>query len=282
MRKFLRAAFLTAIVAPTVFAQSRSRARDNSDRYDRGREADHWNWSGTVESGRWLYVRNLNGTVRVEPSSGNTVEITATKYEHRYGRASDVKITVEQRSGHGDAVVCAVWNDRTRCDEDGYSSSGNRSWYDWSDRDRNDVSVEFVVKLPRGVKVTATSTNGGVEVNGVESEVVARTTNGDIVARSNGGPVSARTTNGSLTIRTGAMGSGPLDYSTTNGEITVEIPNNVNADVDMRTTNGEISSDFPLTVEGRFSTRHLRGTIGRGGQTLRLSTTNGSIYLRKA
>ena len=61
----------------------------------------------------------------------------------------------------------------------------------------------------------------------------------------------------------------------------MELRASVNADVDMRTVNGRISSDFPLTVEGSFSPRRLHATLGKGGPTLRLSTVNGSIRLRK-
>jgi hypothetical protein len=245
---------------------------------------DRWDWSGAVPAGRMLYVRNMNGAVRVEASTGNTVEIIAYKKANRRANPSDVRITVEQRSGRGDVIVCAIWQERqTRCDEDGYSTRGNsRDWWDWGrDDDRGSVSVEFVVRLPRGVRVTASSVNGGIEIDGADSEVDARTTNGSIRARTSGGPVHARTTNGNLDIRVGELGSGSLDYSTTNGQIWLEVPANTNADVELRTVNGSISSDFPLTIEGRFNTRNVRGTIGRGGQTLRLSTTNGSIQLRK-
>jgi len=247
-------------------------------------DRDRWNWSGAVEPGRVVYVRNLNGAIRVEPTSGNTVEVTAVKHVRRNGDPDDVKITAEQRSGRGDVVVCALWNDRTDCDEDGYRShsSRNNGWFNWGDRNRgNDVSVEFTVRIPKGVRVTVSSVNGELEVEGVESEVNASTVNGSVIARSNGGPVRAKTVNGSLTIRTTTLGNGSLDYETVNGAITLEIPENSSADVELRTVNGGISTDFPLTIEGRFSNRRVRGTIGKGGQLLRLTTVNGSIRLRK-
>lgn len=245
---------------------------------------DRWDWSGAVPAGRTLYVRNMNGAIRVEGTSGNTVEVVAYKKANRRASPSDVRITVEQRSGRGDVIICAVWYEReTRCDEDGYSVRSSRDWFGWNrDGDRGSVSVEFVVRLPRGVRITASSVNGGLEIDGVDSEVDARTTNGGVRARTSGGPVRARTTNGNLDIRVGDLGSGPLDYSTTNGGIILEVPQNSSADLDLRTVNGSISSDFPLTIEGRFNTRAVRGTIGRGGQQIRLHTTNGSIQLRRA
>ncbi|HVZ48085.1 MAG TPA: DUF4097 family beta strand repeat-containing protein [Gemmatimonadaceae bacterium] len=285
-RLFIAALGATLLAAPAATAgaqRDRDRDRDRDDsRNGDVRDSQRWNWSGTITEGRWLYVRNLNGAIRVEPSRSGQVEIEATKRAGRRGNVDDVKITVEQRSGHGDAVVCAIWNDRTRCDEDGYRTNSSRGWFDSDDRRGNDVSVEFVVRLPRGVRVTASTVNGGLEIDGVDAEVDAHTVNGDVVARSNGGPVRAGTTNGSLTVRTGQIGRETLDYSTVNGAITVEIPDNASADVEMHTVNGGISSDFPLTIEGRFNNRRVRGTIGRGGPLLRLSTTNGSIRLRRA
>jgi hypothetical protein len=244
---------------------------------------DRWDWNGRVDAGRWVYIRNLNGAVRVETTSGNTVEVIAYKKATRRASPSDVRITAETRSRTGDVVICAIWHERTRCDEEGYnvnSRDRDRDWFGWGrDNDRGNVSVEFVVRLPRGVKVTASSVNGEIEVD-ADGDVVAHTTNGAIRARSSG-TVSAHTTNGSLNIRTGNLGNGTLDYSTTNGGITLEVPDGTSADVEMRTVNGGISSDFPLTIEGRFNTRSVRGTIGRGGQLIRLRTTNGGIQLRK-
>ena len=243
--------------------------------------ADRWDWTGNIDAGRQVFVRNLNGPIRVEASTGATVEVSAYKRAGRRGNVRDVTITVEQRSSRGDVVICARWNDRTDCDESGYRSRGrdNGDWWRWGG---NNVDVEFVVRLPKGVRVTASTVNGGLEIEGVDSEVSANTVNGSVIARSNGGPVHAKTVNGSLTVRTAVLGQGTLDYETVNGQITLEIPENSSADVELRTVNGSISTDFPLTIDGKFSSRRVRGTIGRGGQLLRLETVNGSIRLRRA
>ena len=242
-------------IAPTAHAQR-----------DAQRDAQRWDWSGTVSAGKVVYIRNLNGAIRVEPTSGNTVEVVANKEARRRGDVDEVKITVEQRSNGGDVVICAIWNENTRCDEDGYRSNSNRNWRNGDRSNGNDVKVEFTVRLPKGVNITASTVNGALDIEGVDAEVVANTVNGSIVARSNTGPVSAKTVNGSLTIRTGDLGRASLDYSTVNGQITLEIPGDSNADVELRTVNGSISTDFPLTIEGRFSNRRVRGTIGRAAR----------------
>ena len=236
-------------------------------------------WSGAVQAGRWVYVRNLNGPVRVEEGTGSKVEVRAEK-RWRRGNPDDVKITVRQvGSAGGDVLVCALWNDRSTCDEDGYHSRNDGSW--WNNNDRNDVQVEFVVRLPAGVKIDASTVNGGVEIDGATSDVVAHTVNGSIDARSTGGAVTAHTTNGDVIVSSAKLDGDRTEFSTVNGTITVTLPATVNADVEMRTVNGHLSSDFPLTVEGTFSPRRLHATLGKGGPTLRLSTVNGSIRLRK-
>jgi hypothetical protein len=197
----------------------------------------------------------------------------------RRGDPEDVKITVRQvGSSGGDVIVCALWNDRSSCDEDGYHSHSD-NW--WGNNNHNDTEVEFVVRLPAGVKVDASTVNGGVEIDGATSTVVAHTVNGSVEARSSGGSVSAHTTNGDIMVRSAALDGEHTEYTTTNGTITVELPGSVNADIDMRTVNGHLTSDFPLTIEGTFSPRRLHATLGKGGSTLRLSTVNGSIRLRK-
>lgn len=238
-------------------------------------------WDGPLASGRWAYVRNLNGSVRVERASGARLEVTAVK-RWRRGNPEDVRVEVTRvGSGDGDVLVCAIWRDITEdCDEQGYRTSDNRRRSRW-DRDDDDVSLEITVRVPEGVKVDVSSINGGLDISGATSVVEAHTVNGGIDARSTGGPVTASTVNGDIDVRMGEIGTGNLDFSTTNGSIEVTVPDGLNADVTMRTVNGSVGSDFPMTVNGRISPRRIAATIGRGGMRLDLSTVNGSIDLRR-
>ena len=238
-------------------------------------DAANFAWDGKVPAGGWVKVRDVNGGVRVEGASGDRVTITATKHSRR-GDVKSVRIEVRRYAGDN-VVVCALWREGDTCDEDGYHSSGN--WGGWTRG--NDVSVDFVVKLPRGVNVGAYSTNGEVRVTGATAEVDARTTNGGVEAESSGGPVSAHTTNGDVRASMGTMGSGDLRYSTTNGSVLLELPASFDADLDLATTNGSLSTDYPIQVQGRVSQRRLQGTIGKGGRALVAHTTNGNVTLRK-
>ncbi len=240
----------------------------------RAQDANSFAWDGKVPAGGWVKVRDLNGDVRVESGSGDRVVITAVKRARR-GDPKDVRIEV-RRYGNDNVLVCALWNEQATCDEDGYHSNGNGGW-----TRGNDVNVEFLVKLPKGVNVGAYTTNGEVRVAGATAEVDARTTNGDVEAVSSGGPVSARTTNGDVRASMGSVGTGDLRYTTTNGSVTVELPASFDADLELATTNGSLRTDYPITVQGRVSQRHLQGTVGKGGRSLVARTTNGNVTLRK-
>jgi hypothetical protein len=249
-------------VAPGVGAQQRS--TDNSFR-----------WTGRIANGHWLSVRNLNGAVRVERSTSGEVEVTAEK-SWRRGNPDDVRIEVSHAgSGDQDVLICAIWNENTTCDEDGYHSHGSRN-----DRN-NDVAVAFTVRIPSDVRLDASTVNGALDITGAGSEVEAHTVNGRITATSTGGPVRASTTNGDIDVRMGDTGDRDLNFRTVNGSITVTVPEGINADVDMRTVNGSVNSDFPMTISGRINPRRIRATIGRGGRNLSFSTVNGSLELRR-
>ncbi len=263
----------SAITTPVVQAQ-----RDRSDSRDgRTQEQDNaFTWSGTIGAGKRALVKNINGAIHVERSTSGKVEITAMK-QWRRGNPGDVRIE-QKMTVNGDVVVCALWTEEARCDENGIHAEGRHN--NWSDR--NDVSVRFTVRVPDGVRVDVTTVNGALEVNGVSNEVRATTVNGSIVALSAGGPVRAATVNGSIHVSMGSLGSAEdLEYETTNGSITVELPANFGAQLDMSTVNGRVSTDFPITVSGTLSPKRLRGTVGNGATRMRISTVNGSITLRK-
>lgn len=268
-----RAAGLSRALFGVVVALVGTAALAGDARPAHAQGARDFAWEGSIPRGRWLYVRNLNGAVRVERASGAKAEVTAEKRVKR-GSADDVRIEVKKLAGD-DILICAIWTENTTCDEEGYRTRGN-SW-----NRQSEVSVEFTVRLPEGVKLVSSSVNGAIRIEGATSEVDASTVNGSITATSSGGPVRASTVNGGIEVRMRELGTGDLEFETVNGSIEVELPAELNAELDMRTVNGRVSSDFPLTISGRINPRHIRATVGKGGPRLKLSTINGSVDIRK-
>lgn len=240
-------------------------------------ESTTWDWKGELGAGRTVFLRNINGAVRIEAGTGNTVEVQAVK---RWRRGDPDEVRIEARmagGGNGDVIICALWGERATCDEDGYHSNRDRSV---SSRN-NDVSVQFTVRVPANARVDASTVNGELVIGGVNGNIEASTVNGDVEALSNAGRVRASTVNGSILVRTTVPESEDLEYSTVNGSVTLELPANINADVHLSTVNGRISTDFPMTLDGSINPRRIRATIGNGGPRLRVSTVNGSVRLRK-
>ena len=240
-----------------------------------------FSWNGRIPTGRWIYVKNLNGPIRVERGTGSDVVVTAEKIARDGGDPSIVRIVAQKASDGQSTVICAFWNENGTCDESRYRGGRNDDDDRGNDRRRN-VSVEFTVRVPDGVKVDVWTVNGGLTVQDVGAEVVARTTNGSVRAETRGGPVRARTTNGSIEARMSTVGDArDLEFETTNGSVRVEVPASLGAEVEMSTVNGRVETEFPVTVSGRIDPRHLRATIGDGSRRVRLKTVNGSVTLRK-
>ena len=263
MRHALATAFSILVLASPAAAQQRS-------------TTDDFTWQGRVPAGEWLQIRNINGEITVDRAAGDQVEVVATKRWKR-GNPADVRIeTTRFGAGNQSALVCAVWGASTSCDERGYHNEPRR----WNND--NDVSVDFNVKLPAGVRAELTSVNGTIRVVGASAEIIAETVNGAIDASTTIGPVKAETVNGDITVRMDAIrGTDDLDFETVNGDVTAILPASFQGEVELETVNGSLHTDFPITVQGRFDPRHMRATIGSGGRRLKLATVNGNVRLGK-
>jgi hypothetical protein len=266
------ALFLLSVLGAALAAPPTSLAAQEPGTPQPG--ARDFTWAGRVPAGRWLRVRDLNGSIRVEAADGDRAEVTAVKHG-RHGLEDVRVVTSTIGEGGQDVLICALWGERATCDEDGSHSPGNVR--------NNDVTVDFTVRLPRGVKAAMSTVNGSVRVAGATAAVEAETVNGEVDAVSAGGPVTATTVNGDVRASMGTLGEGDVHYETVNGSVVVELPASVDAEVEMSTVNGRLDSDFPLTLRAgtRLDPHHMRATLGRGGRRLTFETVNGSVTLRK-
>ena len=179
------------------------------------------------------------------------------------------------------------------------------------------ASVDYEIKVPDYVVVSKvsttngkidlegttgpsvlTTTNGKIEVENVEGDIEAHSTNGKIKIENANGFVSARTTNGKIEVES----EGIKDLATTNGGIEAEIKKikenigirttngsiklgldaNLDAIIELHTTNGGIDlDDITLEVTSIHKKKHIEGKMGEGGPEINVSTTNGSIKIRK-
>lgn len=287
--------FVLLVTALAIPAMAGAQERDRDFRF-----------SERVPAGAWLRVHSTHGDIRVTEASGDRAEVIGRKSGDD---ADDLEISTV-RNGD-DVTICAIF-EGGQCDAEGIHSS--RKW-----SHEGEGSVDFEVRLPRGVKlrvlsgngevmvsgataeveassgngavsvassggpVRASSGNGDIDVSQAGGEVTARSGNGDVRVTTRSGPVSAYTGNGSIDARMSAITGGEdMSFRTGNGDITVMLPATFEGEIDARLPNGRLESDFPLRVEGRLDPRRLRATIGRGGRRISIMSGSGGAEIRKA
>lgn len=141
-------------------------------------------------------------------------------------------------------------------------------------------SVSFRVWVPRRMNLDLEAHNGGIAIHGVQGQIEAETMNGGLRLVEVGGDVRARTTNGGVHVTLGGgqwSGEG-LDAQTTNGGVHLEIPAGYDARLVTGTVNGRIRSDIDLPAS-QLRSRHVSTTLGRGGPTIHVRTTNGGVRI---
>ncbi|HEV2690534.1 MAG TPA: hypothetical protein VGV35_18380, partial [Bryobacteraceae bacterium] len=115
---------------------------------------DTFHWSGKVPPGQFIEVRGVNGSIHAEPALGNDVDVIAYKNGERYD-ASDIEVRVVEHEGG--VTICAVYPSQNSANECIPGDGGRRNALN------NDVSVDFTVRVPKGVRFVARTVNGLVE-----------------------------------------------------------------------------------------------------------------------
>jgi hypothetical protein len=210
--------------------------------------SDTFTWSAPAVRGALVRVKNIRGDISVERSTGDRVEVSALKV---WRRGNPVAARIEANRIGDDIYVCVIWGATRTCDT---PLTGTAS------REVGDVSVQISVKVPAGMRVAATTTNGDVAVKSDSRDVSAESVNGNVVVQSQQGNVVATTVNGSVTA-----------YLTEPVHVTVDL-----------VASGRLHSEFPIQVTHAVRLGRIQGMIGGGGRKLELRATRGDIRLRRA
>ena len=238
------------------------------------RETPDFEWNWKISRGRTIEIKGINGEIVAEPSRDDEVHVYAIKSAKK---SDPSEVTIEVMEHKGGVTICALYPS-VAGHEPNECSIGDR----WSSHTRdNDVVVDFLVRVPDGVRFVARTVNGGVRAERLDGPVEAYTVNGSVRV-STEDIARAETVNGSIDAALGTLWDDEIEFRTVNGTITVDLPQRLDANIEAETMNGEIRSDFPITVTGKFSKRKLSGTVGSGGRLLEMSTVNGGIELKKA
>jgi DUF4097 and DUF4098 domain-containing protein YvlB len=126
--------------------------------------------------------------------------------------------------------------------------------------------------------VHAESSGGSIQLHGVTGDIDADTSGGGIHITDAGGRIRAQTSGGGIeaTLARGNSKGGVLE--TSGGGIDVSIDPTV--DLAIEASGNGVRTDLPLRVHGEISRGSLSGELGKGGNTLRLHTSGGSVRIQ--
>ena len=228
-------------------------------------------WKGSVTPGKWVEILSLYGDIRAELSNGRDVEVVATT---RGAGAGAVKLAVDRTNGA--ATICVI--DATVPDKPKLCGTGAGGQL------RNgvpEVRVDFVIKVPAGVGISAHTGRGNVTAESMKNYVWGTADEGDIrITTTDLAEASTRV--GSISAQFGRRTwKQNLEFLTENGNVTVLAPSNAGMIIEASTDRGAVQSEFPGEPRRFGSGQRIFTTVGGGGGALTLRTGRGTVQLKR-
>ena len=238
-----------------------------------------------------LEFHDVDGRLRLTPSPDATVSVKVTKETKTRDakRAErllrDTKVEVEQR---GNTLVVRIRYPRF---------SGIFFWLG----DYNRVKVSSEITVPAGALVKASLVDGSILGENMRGEFDLRVVDGDIRLDRVAGDVKANATDGTIVVAgdfrnlslrsvdgdiivhpsAASVMASNWDIRTVDGDVEAVLPEGFAAEVAIQTGDGRLNSDYPASPLKRSGRKHYAFTIGSGGKTFDIRTTDGDITLRK-
>jgi len=283
----------------------------SSDRY---KQDFHYNFK--IKPGGRLEVSNLNGGVEIIAWEKDEVEVNGVMYASSESKLREMKIetdsqpeSVRLKTVRPEGMGCncgakyvirvpkKIWLSNIVSSNGGLkvedvdgearleTSNGSVKLFRHTGKVNIRTSNASIEALSLVGDFSGRTSNGSIRVDGLKGAFEANTSNASINARieklPTGRPIKADSSNGSVELNLPDYTDQPIDADTSNSSITLRIPATTNAELRVSTTNSSISNDFEVTTTGEISKHRLEGRIGKGGPTIRLSTSNGSVRVQK-
>lgn len=231
------------------------------------KETAEWRKTYDLQPGGRLEISNVNGKIDVEPASGNTIEVVATKTAKAASteaarQALERIEIVESASASGVRIETKLQRG-----SGGMFSGGS-------------LEVHYTVRVPATIDLKVTTVNGGIDLRGLKGRVNAEATNGGVKARDMSGFLDASTTNGGVEVELAQIPESGVKLGCTNGGIQLQLPRDAKATIAARITNGGIdTSGLQIETTGESTRRRLDGRLNGGGPRIDLEGTNGGIRI---
>jgi DUF4097 and DUF4098 domain-containing protein YvlB len=257
----------------------------------------HVDYSATVPIGTALCASTQSGDIRttgelgrchLETDYGNVVLESARGDVNARSGSGDVSAgrveagRIELSSDYGDVSLREARAQRVSCK----TSSGNVS-IEAAVAEALELSTDYGNVHAKGSagEVRAHSGSGDVRLHGVRGAIAADSDYGSVEV--DGELAGLRATSGSGDVRVRADEKSRADSGWTlasdYGSVVLRVPAGFGCVLDARTDYGSVECDFPITVEAgkRKGENKLKGTVGSGGGTVKLSSGSGDVALKK-
>jgi hypothetical protein len=255
--------------------------------------SEHISKQFQVVPGSVVAVYNIEGSIKVEGSSGDKVmievdeTIMAKDNDELERGKKEVKLGFDQKADSVIAYTAAPYDTRP-----------HTHWNDDNDNRHYRVKLEYTLKVPYNVSLRLSTINSGsVDVKDVTGTLKVNNINGPITIVNAKGTTDAHTINGNLTVNYLAVPPDASNYYTLNGKLEVTYPANFAAILQFKSMNGKFYTDFddtevlPTKVVVTQNKKD-NGTlyklnkdpqvkVGAGGKLFKFETLNGNIYIKK-
>lgn len=233
-----------------------------------------------------IVIETFDGRIAVHRWDKPEVKLTAVKsaqddYEMR-------GISLKTDVSKGDILIAADF-DKTFSREINFNGQKILS---------NSALAEIEVYVPRNVNLQASSGDGDIRLYGISGDLNLATKDGAIEVEKAQGRLRAITDDGQIDIKnfkgeaTIVSGDGQINLDgrftqlaarTKDGEISLALASDVNAFIETNSESVSNKDGLAIAETNDDSLRNVRRwRAGNGGETFKLSTEKGSIYLRRA
>jgi DUF4097 and DUF4098 domain-containing protein YvlB len=261
-----------------------------------------------VDKNTKLTIKNKNGSVKITGWDKDYVDFTATKKTNKGVEELDkVDIVIIQDENLSIETEYLTKNPKVSVS---YELSVPRSLLLKNIKSSNgSINIENagtidIVRTSNGSinieecegSMSINTSNGSITAINIEGSVDAHTSNGKIRLENINGLASAKTSNGSIqvfnveyinSIKT-SNGSiqahikqltDDVSINSSNGSITVYLDDDLDAELNASTSNGKIKLHDYSIQANNISGSSVAGILGKGGNLLKLRTSNASIHI---
>lgn len=214
-----------------------------------------------------LIVSDDSGFIHVQPGSGNTVTVTATKVGDSFAASpNDFKVSYSQ---NGNTITVQV-------------SNGSIHPFDFLNSSRADLNV--IVPVNSDLHLETDSED--ISVTGIQGKMTLTSNSGTVrateVLLTSGSQFS--TDSGSVTVRGSIGHTGHYMFQSNSGAIDVTLPSNTSFHADLVSNSGTITNDFPIATAQppRTDGGAIKGDVGSSPQaTVSMQSDSGALDLRQ-